>query len=190
VISRDILHLLTQFYLTGVLYAKYILTKGIKLWGLVYSVANWECWHVFNSNDFWVQAEKIFIGRCELLVGSVYSKIHPINNIIGILRIRTSDRDKSVQASNRDSKVGTQVEYIITWGQARRFSCWLWPPACTCSSPWPSGSWRRPARLPSRPSCAEGSSHAIRTRTRRASVPTNSTVDWRFDGNRNNTIPR
>lgn len=111
------------------------------------------------------------------------------STIIGFLRIRTCNSDKSVQASNRHSTVCAQVEHIITWGPARRFSCWLWPPACTCSSPWPSGSWRRPARLPSRPSCAEGS-HAIRTRTRRASVPTNSTVDWRFDGSRKNTIPR
>lgn len=76
-------------------------------------------------------------------------------------------------SSNYKKKKIVNSSIIVTSGRARQSFCWPWPRECTCSSPWPSGSWHRPARLPDRPSWAAGSWHAIRTRGKRVSGWTN-----------------
>lgn len=52
--------------------------------------------------------------------------------------------EQGVTTVARSRKSTTNRRHWLTWDRAGRSSCWRGQPACTYSSPWPSGSWRRP----------------------------------------------
>jgi len=101
---------------------------------------NWKTYNKSqrNSPNFWPK---------------IFSKVNsPVFSKYFCMILRTLKRN-AISNFPEKEKLSFEQKNDETWGRAAGASCWPWPPAGSCSSPWPSSSSRRPALLPGRPSC-------------------------------------